>query len=69
MREAVGLKLFSQFSLYSLNDLMCSIAILLFISGVTASAKAHDISLLSWISPNLIGRREKRFLESYRYLG
>lgn len=45
MWETVGFQLFGQFSLYSLNHLMCSIAILLFISGVTASANAHDISL------------------------
>jgi len=47
---------------------MCSVAILLFISGVTAGASAHDNSLFSFgISQNLIGREKKRPFELYGY--
>jgi len=47
---------------------MCSVAILLFISGVTAGASAHDNSLFSFgISPNLIGRGKKRRFEHNGY--
>ena len=49
MWKTVGFKLFSQIFLHSLNDLMCSVAILLFICGVTALASAHFISLFTLV--------------------
>lgn len=45
MREAVSFKLLSEICLYSLNDLVGAVAVLLFISGVTACASAHDLPL------------------------
>jgi hypothetical protein len=47
---------------------MCSVAVFLFISGVTAGASAHDNSLFSFgLSPNLIGRGKKRPFEHNGY--
>lgn len=47
MWKAIGFKLLCQILLHSLNDLMCSVAVLLFICAVSALASAHVISLSS----------------------
>jgi hypothetical protein len=54
MRKAIGGKLLGDICLHCLNDLMCSIAILLWISAVTALASAHEI--LS----SLLGARNRK---------
>ncbi|MEN9411758.1 MAG: hypothetical protein RIQ92_195 [Actinomycetota bacterium] len=47
MWKAVGFKLLCQILLHSLNDFMCSVAVLLFICAVSALASAHVISLFT----------------------
>jgi hypothetical protein len=49
MWKAIGFKLFCQIFLNSLNDLMCSVAVLLFICAVSALASAHVISLFTQV--------------------
>ncbi|MEO0010685.1 MAG: hypothetical protein RIQ39_274 [Actinomycetota bacterium] len=49
MRKTIGLKLLCQIFLHCLNDLMCSVAVLLFICGVSALASAHVISLFTQV--------------------
>ena len=55
VRKAIGFQLLSDICLYSGNDFMCSIAILLWICGVSALASAHDNSLFSVSGWNLRG--------------
>ncbi|MEY4469166.1 MAG: hypothetical protein RLZZ87_490 [Actinomycetota bacterium] len=47
MWKAIGFKLLCQILLHSLNDLMSSVAVLLFICAVSALASAHFISLFT----------------------
>ncbi len=55
VRKAISFELFSDICLYSGNDFMCSIAILICICGVYAMARAHDNSLFSVSGWNLRG--------------
>ena len=45
MRKASSFEFLGEVSFDGLNDLMCSVAVLLFISGVSACASAHDFLL------------------------
>ena len=45
VRKAIGFELFGYVCFYSFDDLMCSVAVFLFISGVSTGASAHDNSL------------------------
>ena len=45
VRKAIGFELFGYICFYSFDDLVCAVAVLLFISGVSTGASSHDISL------------------------